>query len=107
MARSGVPVPEAAAATKISRERLEKALRIDSKQLQEGDQVTKQNNGGGSIYSSEPTDLGTDGVPYGSEEMESLVGGRMAALSASGRPADRAGVIRELVNGGQIKTQIG
>jgi len=105
--RKGASVEEAASAAGISKARLEKTLRIDGKQLEEGDQVTEQNRG--SIYNSEPTRMPgqDDGVDYGSQEMESLVGGRMATLAASGRPADRTYVIRELVNGGQIKTELG
>jgi hypothetical protein len=53
---------------------------------------------------SRPTNLGKAGTSYGSEAMETLVADRMRELEASGRPADRPSVLRELVNKGAVQT---
>jgi len=50
------------------------------------------------------TTLGTEGVPYGSEAMEEMVAVRMQRLSASGRPAERMGVIKALASEGRVQT---
>jgi hypothetical protein len=50
--------------------------------------------------------LGTTGVPYRSEAAEELIAERMRQLSASGRPAERMGVIGELVNKGEIQSAV-
>jgi hypothetical protein len=48
------------------------------------------------------TTLGTQGVPYRSEAAEELIAERMRQLSASGRPADRMGVVCELATKGEV-----
>jgi hypothetical protein len=48
------------------------------------------------------TTLGTQGVPYRSEAAEELIAERMRQLSASGRPADRMGVVAELATKGEL-----
>jgi hypothetical protein len=63
----------------------------------EGEDMTEQDHN---------TTLGTQGVPYRSEAAEELIAERMRQLSASGRPADRIGVIRELATKGEIQTMV-
>ena len=48
------------------------------------------------------TTLGTTSVPYRTEAGEELIGERMRQLSASGRPAERMSVIRELAERGEL-----
>jgi hypothetical protein len=103
VARSGVPVAEAASIAGVSKQKLERALRIDSKHLEEGEQVTEQSGG---INSSEVTHLGEEGVAYGSAQAERLVARRLAELAQSGREGSRQTVLRELANGGAIRTHM-
>jgi hypothetical protein len=69
--------------------------------------MTEQNSGGG-IYSSRPTELGEQGeVDYGSQAFEDSIALRLKQLTETGRPANRQSVIRELVNSGRVRTQLG
>jgi hypothetical protein len=98
---AGESVDETARKAHLSRERIERLAQTvgRSKYLTEGDkQMTEAQD--------HNTELGTTGVPYHSEEAEELIARRMRQLSASGRPAERMGVIRELVERGQIQSMV-
>jgi hypothetical protein len=94
--RNGFPLEEAARPAYISEERLQRALGIDHrKQLMEGEtQMTEPHD--------HKTTLGTTSVPYRTEAGEELIAERMRQLSASGRPAERMDVIRELASKGEL-----
>jgi hypothetical protein len=68
------------------------------------DQVAGTRPGFIGAGSSEPTNLGTTGAAYGSEQAERLIGARMMELQSTGRPADRQTVLRDLVNAGKLRS---
>jgi hypothetical protein len=81
----------------LSRERIERLARTvgRSKHLTEGDKQTTE-------AQDHKTTLGTTGVPYRTEAGEELIAERLRQLSASGRPAERMDVIRELASRGEL-----
>ncbi len=59
---------------------------------------------GGSREPQHRTDLGLDGVPYGSEAGEALISYRMRKLAERRQPADRRTAINRLAQEGNLRT---
>jgi hypothetical protein len=97
LVNKGVAPAEAAKRALVSLPRLRKALGVD-KRLEEGNDMSEH------LHDAweDRTRLGEEGVPYHSEEAESLIAARMTQLSASGRPVDRMAIRAELVGQGKI-----